>query len=49
MDKEQFKKIDKNLLRRLLTYAKPYIPKFVLAVAIIVVIEIGRASCRERV
>jgi ABC-type multidrug transport system fused ATPase/permease subunit len=38
MDKEQFKKIDKNLLRRLLTYAKPYIPKFVLAVAIIVVI-----------
>ncbi|HKM01517.1 MAG TPA: ABC transporter ATP-binding protein [Sedimentibacter sp.] len=38
MDKKQFKKIDKNLLRRLLTYAKPYIPKFVLAVAIIVVI-----------
>ena len=38
MDKEQFKKIDKNLLRRLLKYAKPYISKFVLAVAIIVVI-----------
>lgn len=38
MEKEQLKKIDKKLLRRLLKYAKPYILNFVLAVSIIVVI-----------
>ncbi len=38
MEKEQLKKIDKKLLRRLLKYAKPYIQNFVLALAIIVAI-----------
>lgn len=38
MEKEQLKKLDKKLLRRLLKYAKPYIRNFLLALAIIVVI-----------
>ncbi len=39
-EKEQLKKLDKKLLRRLLIYAKPYIKNFVLALAIIVVIVV---------
>ena len=38
MEKEQLKKIDKKLLRRLLKYARPYVSNFVFAIAIIVVI-----------
>lgn len=40
MEKEHVKRIDKNILRRLLTYAKPYTMNFVIAIAIIMVIVV---------
>ena len=40
MEKEQFKKIDKNLLRRLLKYARPYMRNFAAALGIILLIVV---------
>lgn len=40
MEKEQLKKIDKNLLRRLLKYARPYMRNFAAALGIILLIVV---------